>query len=365
MKNLILLLFLFTYTISFSQTKKDRFENTVDLFIYQFNESEYDDVFNTFSSSLQKEMTLEKLTPLLKSLQNEKGDIKESVFYKYKLGWASFKTYFERDSSMLKIKLDRDYKISGLNFSDLGKKINSVKKTISSDIIQKSAPDVKTPDTIAIVDSKKEIYIDNKTTPELVKAIIPLKKSNLNLPFREEWTVASGGDTFNENIHLNNKAQKNAFDFVITDENGKTFKTDGKTNTDYYAFGKEIIAPANAKVIMVVDGIPDNDPGVLNPMFMPGNTVILQTENKDFLFLSHFKQNSISVRVGESVIKNQLLGLSGNSGYSSEAHLHFHIQNRADMIKGIGIKAFFKDIIVNNIEKTNYSPLKGEILKNK
>ena len=365
MKNLILLLFLFIYTTSFSQTKKERFENTVDLFINQFNESEYDGVFNTFSTSFQKEMSLEKLSPLLKSLQEEKGDIKESVFYKYKFGWASFKTYFERDSSMLNIELDRNYKISGLNFSDLGKKINSVKKTISTDAIKKSAPVVKTPETIAIVNSKKEVTTDIKTTPELVKAIIPLKQSNLNLPFREEWTVASGGDTFNANIHLNNKAQKNAFDFVITDENGKTFKTDGKTNTDYYAFGKEIIAPANAKVIMVVDGIPDNDPGVLNPMFMPGNTVILQTENKDFLFLSHFKQNSISVRVGESVIKNQLLGLSGNSGNSSEAHLHFHIQNRADMIKGIGIKAYFKNVIVNNTEKTNYSPLKGDILKNK
>ena len=115
---------------------------------------------------------------------------------------------------------------------------------------------------------------------------------------------------------------------------------------------------------MVVDGIPDNDPGVLNPIFIPGNTIILQAENKDFLFLSHFKQNSISVKVGESVIKNQLLGLSGNSGNSSEPHLHFHIQNRADMIKGVGIKAFFKDIIVNGTLKNNYSPLKGEIVKN-
>ncbi|MDD7914538.1 M23 family metallopeptidase [Polaribacter ponticola] len=124
------------------------------------------------------------------------------------------------------------------------------------------------------------------------------------------------------------------------------------------------MAPVNAKVIMVVDGIPDNDPGVLNPIFIPGNTIILQAENKDFLFLSHFKQNSISVKVGESVIKNQLLGLSGNSGNSSEPHLHFHIQNRADMIKGVGIKAFFKDIIVNGTLKNNYSPLKGEIVKN-
>ena len=75
---------------------------------------------------------------------------------------------------------------------------------------------------------------------------------------------------------------------MITDKNGKSFKTDGKNNEDYYAFGKELIAPCDAEVVLSVDGIKDNIPGELNPIYMPGNTVILKTENNEFLFQTKF-----------------------------------------------------------------------------
>ena len=62
------------------------------------------------------------------------------------------------------------------------------------------------------------------------------------MPFQDEWTVTWGGDTAELNYHVENKAQKNAFDFVVTDEDGKSYKSDGKTNEDYYAFGKKLIS---------------------------------------------------------------------------------------------------------------------------
>ena len=110
--------------------------------------------------------------------------------------------------------------------------------------------------------------------------------------------------------------------------------------------------------------VKDNVPGELNPIYIPGNTVILKTQNDEFLFFAHFKQNSIVVYQGQKVKKGELLGLCGNSGNSSEAHLHFHIQNVEDMNIATGAKAYFSEIQINGDLKKDYSPIKGEKVKN-
>ena len=111
----------------------------------------------------------------------------------------------------------------------------------------------------------------------------------MKLPFNGEWDVVWGGDTKELNYHVESIAQKNAFDLVILGENGLSFKTDGRTNEDYYVFGKEILAPCEGEVILVVDGIKDNIPPKMNKMFIPGNNVIIKTDNDEYLFFAHFK----------------------------------------------------------------------------
>ena len=128
---------------------------------------------------------------------------------------------------------------------------------------------------------------------------------------------------------------------IITDAKGKSYKNDGKNNQDYYAFGKELIAPASGEVVLVVDGIKDYKPGITNPNYVPGNTVIIKTEQNEYLFFAHFKQYSIQVKQGQKVQQGQLLGLCGNSGNITEPHLHFHIQNVEDMNIATGAKSLF------------------------
>jgi murein DD-endopeptidase MepM/ murein hydrolase activator NlpD len=178
------------------------------------------------------------------------------------------------------------------------------------------------------------------------------------------WSVTWGGDTKELNYHVESKAQKNAFDLVITNENGLSHKTDGIKNEDYYAFGKDIIAPCEGEVVLVVDGVKDNVPGVLNPIYIPGNTVIIKTPNNEYLFFAHFKQHSIAVKQGQKVSQGQRLGLCGNSGNSSEPHLHFHIQNVEDMNSATGVKCYFEKILVNGQTKDDYSPVKKEKISN-
>ena len=183
------------------------------------------------------------------------------------------------------------------------------------------------------------------------------------LPFKGEWTVFWGGDTKELNYHVESQAQKNAFDIIITDGNGSTHKSDGKTNEDYYAFGKEIFAPCDGEIVLVVDGVKDNKVGEMNTFNVGGNMAILRTVQNEYLVFCHFKHQSLKVNEGQKIKQGQLLGLCGNSGNSSEPHLHFHIQNVEDMNNATGIKCYFDKLMVNGIIKTDYSPIKGDKIK--
>jgi murein DD-endopeptidase MepM/ murein hydrolase activator NlpD len=315
MKKINLILLLLIPIISFGQTQKETAKKVSAEFEKYYNSNEYQKIFDLFSPEMKSALPIEQTTDFLKGLKSQAGKIQKREFVKYEQTYASYKTTFERTVFAVNISLDNTGKINGL-----------------------------------FVKPFKE---DN--LPKLER-----NETKLILPFNDEWTVFWGGDT----NHIESEAQKNAFDIVITDKNGKTFETDGKTNEDYYAFGKELIAPCDAEVVLAVDGVKDNIPGELNPIYVPGNTVILKTANNEYLFFAHFKQNSIVVKQGQKVKQGELLGLCGNSGNSSEAHLHFHIQNVEDMNKATGAKCYFDEIIVDGELKKDYSPIKGEKIKN-
>jgi murein DD-endopeptidase MepM/ murein hydrolase activator NlpD len=190
---------------------------------------------------------------------------------------------------------------------------------------------------------------------------MPESETIMILPFKEEWTVGWGGDTEHHNYHVVNKKQQGAFDLIVVGNGNKTFRNDGKTNADYYAFGKEIIAPCDGIIVEVIDGVKDNVPGILNKNQIHGNSILFKTTKGEFIRFSHFQMNSVNVQQDQKVTKGDLLGLCGNSGHSTEPHLHFHLENN----EGVGIKSFFQNILVNGELKENYSPVKGEKIQNK
>lgn len=320
MKLITLIFLIIVPVLSFGQAEKEIAKKISAEFEKYYNSDEYQKIFDLFSPEMKSELPIEQTTVFLKGLKSQAGKIQKREFVKYEQTYASYKTTFERATFAVNISLDNNTKINGLFI--------------------------------------KPFREDN--LPKLER-----NKTKLILPFNGEWTVFWGGDTKELNYHIESKAQKNAFDIVITDQNGKTYKTDGKTNEDYYAFGKELIAPCDAEVVLVVDGVKDNEPGELNPIYIPGNTIILKTGNNEYLFFAHLKQNSIVVKQGQKIKKGELLGLCGNSGNSSEAHLHFHIQNVENMNKATGAKCYFDEIIVNGELKKDYSPIKGEKIRNK
>jgi murein DD-endopeptidase MepM/ murein hydrolase activator NlpD len=116
----------------------------------------------------------------------------------------------------------------------------------------------------------------------------------------------------------------------------------------------------------VIDGVRDNAPGSMNPLSALGNAVLIQHGKHEVSVLAHFKQGSIRVKAGDTVKKGQTLGLCGNSGNSSEPHIHYHLQNTAVIQDATGIKCYFDEIERERDGKKaaqrSYSPVKGDII---
>ncbi len=83
------------------------------------------------------------------------------------------------------------------------------------------------------------------------------------------------------------------------------------------------------------------------------------------MLVANFKKQSIKVKQGQQVKKGQILGLCSKSGNSSEAHLHFHIQNTENMLQATAIKCYFENVLVNGSVTSDHSPVKGERINNR
>ena len=128
-------------------------------------------------------------------------------------------------------------------------------------------------------------------------------------------------------------AQRFAIDYVRLNDQGSTFSGDQLKNASYGAYGVDALAVADGQVVAVKDGIPENVPGI-NSRAVPitletvgGNHVILDIGKGRYAFYAHLQPGSIRVRIGDRVRQGQVLGLVGNSGNSTEPHLHFHISD--------------------------------------
>lgn len=128
-------------------------------------------------------------------------------------------------------------------------------------------------------------------------------------------------------------AQRFAIDWVQMGSDRKTFTGDPKDNKSYHAYGKEALAVADAVVVAAKDGIPENVPGP-NSRAVPitletigGNHLILDLGGGRFAFYAHLQPGSLRVKIGDRVRQGQALALVGNSGNSTEPHLHFQVSD--------------------------------------
>ncbi|KKP81039.1 MAG: peptidase M23 [Candidatus Levybacteria bacterium GW2011_GWB1_35_5] len=188
-------------------------------------------------------------------------------------------------------------------------------------------------------------------------------KTDLILPFKGIWTVTNGGRDASLNSHIRTpdkgpQSQLYAYDF----RNGHA--GDG-TKLEYYeVFGKEVLAPGDGEIIQVVSGAYDNKPGERDRNVGIGNAVIIDHKNGEYSLLGHFKYNSITVKVRDLVKAGDVIGLCGNTGNTSEPHIHFGLQDGPRLSNERSIFAQFKKIMVNGEIKENYEPIREDKVSN-
>lgn len=188
-------------------------------------------------------------------------------------------------------------------------------------------------------------------------------RAPLRLPFRGEWWVFWGGPTLAQNYHVAHQDQRHAFDLVRR-KSGSTHQGLGKRNEDYYAWDEPILSPAAGKVAVVENGIRDNVPGTMNTSQIYGNYIILEMAPREFLVLCHFKQGSVTVKAGDALQAGQVLGRCGNSGNSSEPHIHLHVQDRKTLgPSAFGLPASFVNYQADGRTVKRGVPVRGQTIR--
>ena len=146
---------------------------------------------------------------------------------------------------------------------------------------------------------------------------------------------------------------------------------------EFSAFGKEIVAPAEGRVVSVRDRARDHrsrsTPDLARLMrlegrlrellgggrWVVGNTIVLDLGSGVFASLSHLKRGSARVDRGDHVERGDVLALCGNSGNSSEPHLHFQLMDHARQSIAAGLPFVF----VDDDHPEGWVPRSGEILE--
>ena len=172
-----------------------------------------------------------------------------------------------------------------------------------------------------------------------------------SLPFEGNWMTVNGGSVQENSHSWSILTQRYAYDFFQVDERGESFSGEGKYLSDYYCYEAPVLSPADGKVVKVRDGVRDYK-GVGDYSIdwrtrdFRGNFVIIQHGANAFSFLAHLKKKSLMVKVGDQVQKGQLIGLCGNSGHSTEPHIHFHLQDRKNFWTAMGLPIRFASFSV-------------------
>jgi len=188
----------------------------------------------------------------------------------------------------------------------------------------------------------------------------------LTLPFAGRWLVQNSPARRVPSHGVDVLGQRYAIDFVGVDDGGRTGTTrDWRTvlatepPERFVAFGRALVAPVDGTVVAVHDGEPDHEArrspfallgyaagqaGRLRQGIgaVAGNHVIVRDAASGmFVALVHLRAGSLRVRPGDEVTVGSPLGECGNSGNSTQPHLHVQAMDSVDLAVARGVPIVF------------------------
>ena len=184
-------------------------------------------------------------------------------------------------------------------------------------------------------------------------------------PLAGNWFVGAGAS-----LHSHHRwvvPEEFALDIARLGEGGRTYRGSGEKNSDYFAWEAEVRAVADGKVIAAIDKFADTDEGLKRAdesaeayagrtqqqqmtLFQQGleaiggNAVVIEHANGEFSHYAHLRQSSLRVKAGELVKRGQAIAKLGNTGNSTEPHLHFQLSDGAETLLSAGLPVLFEGV---------------------
>jgi hypothetical protein len=169
-------------------------------------------------------------------------------------------------------------------------------------------------------------------TLQLCKIYLPVSPNNAMIlapPFRGEWYVFQGGNSVLINHHHYAGSQKYALDLVL-EKDGPLPEQGQKDLNAYQTFGQLLLAPVDGVVVDLENGAEDQRIGLSDVSRPVGNHVTIQTDAGTYVLIAHLQKGSVSVTKGQRVRTGEQLGKCGNSGNTSQPHVHIQAMTGMD-----------------------------------
>jgi murein DD-endopeptidase MepM/ murein hydrolase activator NlpD len=205
------------------------------------------------------------------------------------------------------------------------------------------------------VEARATVKVENHRSP-----------NEYAFPLAGTWYVGAG-----PNLHSPHRWAANeefGFDLLALGGDGQTHKGDGSHLADYYAYGRDVLAVADGVVVETgVDATEANDrlqrPGesaadfeqrtvaeqnallAKNYKLAFGNYVVIRHAGGEFSHYGHLKQGSVRVKTGDAVTRGQAIAQLGQTGNTTEPHLHFQLTNGPDPLYSRGVPIAFKNVV--------------------
>lgn len=189
----------------------------------------------------------------------------------------------------------------------------------------------------------------------------------LALPFRGTWLAQNSPARRVPSHGTHVFATTYAMDFIAVRGRRTATTWDWRTllSTEpaerFVAFGQPIVAPASGRVVAVHDGEADHVARRSQPARVPyaltqaararrgagalaGNHVVLELGDRaGYVVLAHLRAGSIRVGEGASVPAGAQMAECGNSGNSTQPHLHVQVMDAADPLTARGLPMSFRN----------------------
>ncbi len=163
--------------------------------------------------------------------------------------------------------------------------------------------------------------------------------ADLATPLRDgPYYVAHGGNTTLLNYHHRSKSQAFALDIAQLSNLGHDDSL-SKDLDDYEIYGDPVHSPCTGTVFEAVGDLDNLIPPDTDRKNLAGNHVVVDCENEDVrVVMAHLQKDSLEVEKGDTVTEGDPVGRAGNSGNTTQPHLHIHaVAAGEDILKGRGV----------------------------